>query len=87
MLEMSIALVVVACIAGYLVNKFLDQRTLELERNHALNTRSAEAEISAAVEEGLQKFDNRINNTWSTISEVKQELNALKLQIGLRGNR
>jgi type II secretory pathway pseudopilin PulG len=77
MAELSIALVIIAILAFYLVNKYLDQQ-------HAINTRSAEAEISAAIEQALTRFDDRINNTWGTISEVKQELNAIKLQISMK---
>lgn len=80
MLELSIALVIIAGIAGYLVNKFLDQRM-------ALNNKASEEALSTAVEEQLKKFDTRINDTWSTISSTKEEFNALKLQIGLKGNR
>ena len=80
MLEISIALVVIACIAAFLVNKYLDQQ-------HAINIKSSKEEVSAAIEEGLKVFDDRINKTWGTISEVKQELNALKLQIGFRNKQ
>lgn len=84
MIEISIALVIVAGIAGYLVNRYLDQRQQQLTFQHELNTRSADAEISAAIEQALTRFDDRINNTWGTISEVKQDLNALKLQISMK---
>lgn len=77
MLELSIALVIIATEAFYLVNKYLDQK-------NALNTKSVEAELSAAVEELHKQFDDRINKTWGTISSTKQELEALKLQIGLQ---
>lgn len=87
MLEISISLVIVACIAGYLVNKFLDQRSLELERKHQLNIKSSEEELSASITELIKPFDARINDTWSTISAVKQELNTIKLQIGIKGTR
>lgn len=84
MVEIAVTLFLVSCIAGYLVNKFLDQRQQENDRKHELNTKSAEAELSAAIEEGLKKFDSRINDTWGTISDVKQELNSLKMQLGFR---
>ena len=63
--------------AAYLVNKFLDHKI-------ALNTKSSQEELSAAVTELHKQFDDRINKTWGTISSTKQELEALKLQIGLR---
>ena len=85
MIALSIALVIIAFIAGYLINKYLDQRKIELDRAFELNNKSASADISAAIEEGLNKFDDRINRTWGTISEVKQDLNSLKMQIGLKG--
>lgn len=78
MMYLSIALVIIACIAGWLVNKYLDQKM-------ALNTTSANADAIAAFDERINKFDERINNTWSTISNVKQELEAHKLAVGLKG--
>jgi len=80
MIALSIALVIIACIAGYLVNKYLDQRM-------QLNTTAVNSALSAAVEEQLKKFDDRLNNTWGAISSTKEELNALKLSVGLKGNR
>lgn len=80
MLWLSIALVIIATEAFYLANKYIDQK-------HALNTKSSKEELSAAVEELHKQFDERINKTWGTISSTKQELEALKLQIGLKGNR
>jgi uncharacterized protein HemX len=80
----EITLLLIAAMIGFLVNKFLNQRQQELDRNYQLNTKSAEAEISAAIEDALKKFDDRINNTWSIISSTKQELETLKLQIGLK---
>jgi hypothetical protein len=84
MISISIALIIIATIAGWLVNRYLDQRELELTRKYELNKLSAQADISAAIEESLKRFDSRINDTWSTISDVKQELNAFKLQVGMR---
>lgn len=80
MISISIALVIIACIAGYLVNKFLDQRM-------QLNTAASNDALSAAVEEQIKKYDDRLNKTWGAISSTKEELNALKLSIGLKGNR
>lgn len=78
MIEFSIALVIIAGIAGWLVNKYLNQKVV-------LNTEAANAAAIAAFEERINKFDERINNTWSTISTVKQELEAHKLAVGLKG--
>lgn len=80
MISISIALVIISTEAAWLVNKYLDKK-------FELNTKSAEAELSAAVAELHKQFDDRINNTWGTITSTKQELEALKLQIGLKGNR
>ena len=80
MLALSIALVIIACIAGWLVNKHIDNK-------HLLNTRSVDSELSAAMEEQLKKFDDRLNSTWSTISSTKEELNAIKLAVGFRKHR
>jgi len=78
MISLSIALVIIAGIAGWLVNKYLDQKMV-------LNTEAANAAAIAAFEERINKFDERINNTWGSISSTKQELEAFKLQMGLKG--
>ena len=75
---LSIALVIIACIAGWLVNKYLDKK-------FAVNNKSADAETIAALTERINKFDERINNTWTSTSSIKQELEAFKLVIGMKG--
>lgn len=78
MLELSIAFVIFAGISGWLVNKYLDMK-------YALNTEATNVAAVAALEDRINKFDQRINDTWSTISSTKQELEAHKLAMGLRG--
>lgn len=85
MLELSIAIIVVAGIAGFLTNKYLNQRQQELDQKSRLNINASEEALSAAVAEMHKQFDDRINKTWGTISDVKQELNAFKLQVGFKG--
>ena len=80
MLEIAIAIIVVACIAGFLVNKWLNL-------THPINIASSNDDSIAAINEQLKLFDGRINDTWGTISSTKEELKALKLAIGLKGNR
>lgn len=77
MIEISIALVIIACIAGWLVNKYLDQK-------HQVNTTSVKTELSAATEEMHKQFDSRINKAFENHALIKQEFESLKLQIGLR---
>lgn len=84
MIYISIALVIIFIIIGYVSLKFIDWLKLESDRKHQLNIKSSEEEVSAAIENALKKFDSRINDTWGTISSVKEEVNALRLQIGLR---
>ena len=78
MIAFSIALVIIAAMAAYLVNKFLDKK-------YQISIESAEAGTIAALEEQLKKFDQRINDTWGTVSSTKQELESLKMVIGLKG--
>lgn len=78
MIALSIALVIIACIAGYLVNKFLDMK-------YALNTTSADADTIAALTKQINTFDERINNTWSATSSIKEELSSLRMAIGIKG--
>lgn len=80
MMYFSIALVIIAGMAFYLANKYLD-------RQHLINTKSSKDELSAAVSELHKQFDSRINNAYGTISSIKEELNALRMQIGLKGNK
>jgi ABC-type transporter Mla subunit MlaD len=84
MIWLALALIIVSLVCGLVAFKYIELLKVESDRRYEVNTKSAEAEISAAIEEALKKFDDRINNTWSTISSVKEELNALRLQIGLR---
>ena len=77
MVELSIALVLIAAMAFYLVNKFLDLK-------YQISNTSADADTIAALTERINKFDQRINDTWSNTSNIKQELDAFKLAIGIR---
>jgi hypothetical protein len=79
MIELSIAFVIVAGIAGFIANKYLDMK-------YALNTEATNLAAVAALEERINKFDQRINDTWSTISSTKQELEAHKLAMGMRNS-
>lgn len=80
MLELSIAAVIIAAMAFYLVNKYLDQKI-------SLNSNAAEAALTAAAEDLSKKFDARINKAFENHQLIKTELDSLKLQIGLKGNR
>lgn len=84
MMYLSIALVIIACIAGFLVNKFLNQRQKEMDTKIQLNNEAAEAALSAAAAEMHKQFDARINKTWETIQITKQELESLRLQIAIK---
>ena len=77
MIELSIAIVIVASIAGYLVNKYLDLK-------YKISNVSTDVETIAALTDRINKFDQRINDTWSNTSNIKQELDAFKLAIGIR---
>lgn len=80
MIALSISLVIIACIAGWLVNKYLDQK-------YALNIRSSEEELSAATAEMHKQFDSRINKAFENHALIKQEFESLKLQMGLRNRQ
>jgi hypothetical protein len=73
----SIAMVIIACIAGYLVNKFIDIK-------YRINTNAADAALSAATIEMHKQFDSRINKAFENHQIIKSELDSLKLQIGIR---
>jgi hypothetical protein len=79
MLELSIALVIIAAMGFYLVNKWMDQKVI--------NSKVSVDTLSTASEEQLKKFDGRINDTWSAIQSTKLELESLRLMIGLRNNK
>lgn len=80
MLYLSIAIVLVALIAGYLVNKKLDQ-------DFQINSKSADVEISVAVDNALKKYNDRINTIFEKHSDLKQAFESLKLQISLKGRQ
>ncbi len=84
MIYISIALVLSVAIIGYLVYIYLDQRQQELNNKFLLNTTSADAETIAAMNEQINKFNQRINDTWNNTTSIKQELDALKLAVALK---
>jgi hypothetical protein len=70
----ALALVIIAAMAYTLVDKWLEQKA-------SLNSKPVDTtELSAAIDVKLKLFDDRINNTWGTVSSIKEELNAIKLQ-------
>lgn len=78
MIYISAALVIIAAMAFYLINKFLDKKF------QISNVADKDATI-AALQEQIHKFDERLNNTWAAISSTKEELNGFKLAMGLKG--
>jgi type II secretory pathway pseudopilin PulG len=86
MMYLSAALVIIAILAFYLINKFLDQRQQELDKKTSINNEAAEAALSAAVSDMHKQFDTRINKTWETMSTFKTELESLRLQIAIKRN-
>jgi len=85
-MELAIVLVIVSAMAFYLINKYLNQRAVELDKKSQLNTTAAEAALSAATTEKFNNFDDRLNKTWGAISSTKEELNAIRLQLAM-GNK
>lgn len=82
MIALSIALVIIAALAFILANKWMDIKVIE---NTTLNNKPVDTtELSAAIDVKLKLFDDRINNTWGTVSSIKEDLNAIKLQNALR---
>jgi methionine-rich copper-binding protein CopC len=82
---LSIALVLIAAIFGYLANKWLDQKQQQIDTKITLNNEAAEAAISAAVTKMHKQFDDRINKAFETIQITKSELESLKMQIAIKG--
>lgn len=76
----SLALVIIAAMAYTLINRWMDEKS-------SLNTKASEEALSTAVEERLKKFDARINDTWAVTSSVKLELEAIRLMMGIKGNK
>lgn len=78
MIEIAIALVIVSCIAGYLVNKVI-------ERKYPITTSADITMLNRSIDEQIHKFDTRLKDTWTAISSTKEEVNSLKLRLGLQG--
>lgn len=79
MMFLSVALVIIAAMTYMLVDKWLDQKA-------SLNIVPVDTtELSAAIDVKLKLFDDRINNTWGTVSSIKEDLNAIKLQNAIKG--
>jgi len=73
----ALALVIIAAMGYTLINRWMDNK-------FAVNKEASSDALSTAMEEQLKKFDDRLNATWGVISSNKEELNALRLSIGLR---
>lgn len=75
----ALALVIIAAMGYTLINRWMDNK-------FAVNKEASSDALSTAMEEQLKKFDDRLNATWGVISSNKEELNALRLSIGLGNN-
>lgn len=84
MIYLSIALIVFSLIAGLLLNKWLNMLALEKDRAHTINTEATRVAAVNAIEELIKPFDDRINNTWKSISDIKQDLETFKLRTDMR---
>lgn len=71
---LSVAFVTIA--VSLLVDKWLNIMVI--------NKQSTTVEPSEPDAEIFKKFDDRINTTWEHISGIKQSVEALKLQIGMK---
>ena len=80
MIALSIALVIVAAIAGYLVNKFIDVK-YQVNNEPVIDTGS-----TVAINEMHKHFDGRINKAFENHQQLRLELDSLKLQMGLKAN-
>ena len=69
----------------HLINKYLNQRQEELEIKYRINNIVADTTPIDALTKKIDKLDERINNNCSSISSIKQELEAFKLSMGLKG--
>lgn len=80
MLELSIALVIIAGMACWLVNKHLDLK-------HSINSRASDDAATAAVESLTAKFDARINKAFENHQVLRTELDSIKLAVGFRNKQ
>lgn len=80
MISLSIALVIVAAIAGFLVNKFIDIK-YKVNNEPVIVTGT-----TVAINEMHKHFDGRINKAFENHQQIKLELDSLKLQLGLKAN-
>jgi C4-dicarboxylate transporter len=75
MIEISIALVIIASIAGFLVNKYLDMQG-------KVNIDEYKLEFDKIIKESQMN----IKSLGIQQNQIADEFSALKLKIGLRGN-
>lgn len=71
-----LSVVFVTCAASLLIDKWMNITLI--------NKQSATAEPLASHEEIFKKFDERINHTWDHIGSIKQSIEGLKLQVGMK---
>lgn len=80
-----ILLLTIVAVTAHFVNRYMNERKARYDS--IINSNATPVAPSAATEEQFNKFNSRINDTWEHIAGVKQSLESLKLQIGLRNNK
>lgn len=64
---------------------FLYRFAHHIENKHLINSNTVSTEQLDAIITELKLYDSRINNTWSTINDLKQSIESIRLQVGLKG--
>lgn len=67
-----------------LVSRWIDLKERMFFETQTLNTTAASTALSEALEAQLKLHDKRINDTWTAVSHLKEELSAFKLQMGMK---
>jgi ABC-type bacteriocin/lantibiotic exporter with double-glycine peptidase domain len=84
MIYLSLALVIIAVIAGFLVNKWLDQRFEIHKEEKSINKEAIDMALTAATAEMHKQFDSRINKAFENQQGIKSELDSLRMQLALK---
>ena len=78
-----ITILILAVMGFFLINKHLNQRQIELDRNYQVSIDASDDALTAAAVKLHKEFDDRLNKTWETIAAIKTDYESLKLAIGI----
>jgi len=85
-LTFTLILIIYFTSMGVFLYLYKERQTMDNESKQLNNTSVSKhiADQIDALEEQINKFDSRINNSWETITATKQAVESLKIQFDMK---